>query len=403
MHNLLKFTFGSKGISISNESVMVKLFQYIISKFSRRENLQMKKIDFEQLKSTPNTETLSILDETGQIVNKDLLPDLSDDELTELFKQMVWSRVLNERSTKLNRQGRLGFFAPTSGEEASQIGSNFAMTKDDFILPAYRDVPQLVQHGLPLYQAFLWSRGHVDGNKYPEAMQALPPQIIIGAQYVQTAGVALGIKKNNKKTVAYTYTGDGGTSQGDFYEGINFAGAFKSPALFFVQNNGYAISVPREKQTAAPALSQKAVAAGIPGIQVDGMDALAVYAATKAAREWAVAGNGPVLIETLTYRYGPHTLSGDDPKRYRTSAEVDDWQRKDPLIRMRKYLTDKGIWSTDQEKAWEEEVNKQIDEAIKKTESITPQKVSDFLKNTFIDTPPTIKAEIDAYTAKESD
>lgn len=363
----------------------------------------MKKIDFEQLKSTPNTETLSILDETGQIVNKDLLPDLSDDELKELFKQMVWSRVLNERSTKLNRQGRLGFFAPTSGEEASQIGSNFAMTKDDFILPAYRDVPQLVQHGLPLYQAFLWSRGHVDGNKYPEAMQALPPQIIIGAQYVQTAGVALGIKKNNKKTVAYTYTGDGGTSQGDFYEGINFAGAFKSPALFFVQNNGYAISVPRAKQTAAPTLSQKAVAVGIPGIQVDGMDALAVYAATKAAREWAVAGNGPVLIETLTYRYGPHTLSGDDPKRYRTSAEVDDWQRKDPLIRMRKYLTDKGIWSTDQEKAWEEEVNKQIDEAIKKTESIAPQKVSDFLKNTFIDTPPAIKAEIDAYTAKESD
>ncbi|GBG93644.1 pyruvate dehydrogenase complex E1 component subunit alpha [Ligilactobacillus salitolerans] len=363
----------------------------------------MKKFDFEELKHTPATETISILNGAGEVVNQDLLPDLSDDELTELFKQMVWSRVLNERSTKLNRQGRLGFFAPTSGEEASQIGSNFAMTKDDFVLPAYRDVPQLVQHGLPLYQAFLWSRGHVDGNKFPTDLQGLPPQIIIGAQYVQTAGVALGIKKNNKKTVAYTYTGDGGTSQGDFYEGVNFAGAFKAPAIFFVQNNGYAISVPREKQTAAPTLSQKAVAAGIPGIQVDGMDALAVYAASKAARDWAVAGNGPVLIETLTYRYGPHTLSGDDPKRYRTSAEEGEWEEKDPLIRMRKYLTDKGIWSTDQEKEWEDEVNKQIDEAIKKAESIAPQKVSDFLKNTFIDTPAVIQAEIDSYTAKESE
>ncbi len=364
----------------------------------------MKKFDFEELKHTPNADTVSILDESGKIVNKDLLPDLSDDDLKELFKQMVWSRVLNERSTKLNRQGRLGFFAPTSGEEASQIASNFAMTKDDFVLPAYRDVPQIVLHGLPLYQAFLWSRGHVDGNKYPADFQAVPPQIIIGAQYVQTAGVALGIKKNKKKTVAYTYTGDGGTSQGDFYEGINFAGAFHAPAIFFVQNNGYAISVPRSKQTVAPTLSQKSVAAGIPGIQVDGMDALAVYAATKAARDWvSQEGNGPVLIETLTYRYGPHTLSGDDPKRYRTKAEEGDWHDKDPLIRMRKYLTDKGIWSTDTEKSWEDEVNKQIDEAIKKAESVGPQKVSDFLKNTFTDTPPKIQEEIDAYTKKESD
>src|SRR5699024_10160574 len=146
---------------------------------------------------------------------------------------------------------------------ASQIGSEFAMEKEDYILPAYRDVPQLVLHGLPLYKAFLWSRGHVDGNKYPENFNALPPQIIIGAQYIQAADIALGLNKKDYKNVAYTYTGDGGTSQGDFYEGINFAGAFKAPAIFVVQNNGYAISVPRAKQTAAKTLAQKGVAAGI--------------------------------------------------------------------------------------------------------------------------------------------
>ena len=155
----------------------------------------MAGIDFDKLKNIVDDkiETVRVLDNDGNVVNKDLFPDLSDEQIVELFKKMVWSRVLNERSTKLNRQGRLGFFAPTAGEEASQIGSEFAMEKEDYILPAYRDVPQLVLHGLPLYKAFLWSRCHVDGNKYPENFNALPPQIIIGAQYVQAAGIALGL------------------------------------------------------------------------------------------------------------------------------------------------------------------------------------------------------------------
>lgn len=134
------------------------------------------------------------LDEDGKIVNENLVPDLSDDELVELMTSMVWSRVLDQRSTALNRQGRLGFFAPTAGQEASQLASHFAFEKEDVLLPGYRDVPQLIKHGLPLAEAFLWSRGHVAGNNYPAELQALPPQIIIGAQYVQAAGVALGLK-----------------------------------------------------------------------------------------------------------------------------------------------------------------------------------------------------------------
>lgn len=362
----------------------------------------MKKLDFESLKHNPEYEVLQVLGTDGKVVIEDLMPDLTDDQLVDLFKQMIWSRLVGDQTAKLSRQGRLGFFAPTAGEEASQMGSNFAMTKDDFLLGAYRDVPQLIKHGLSLAKGFMWSKGHYNANDYPEELNALPPQIIIGAQYAQTAGVALGIKLNGDKKVAYTYTGDGGTSQGDFYEGINFAGAYQAPAVFFVQNNGYAISVPRKLQTAAPTLAQKGVAAGIPSIVVDGMDALAVYAAAKQARDYAVEGNGPVIIETLTYRYGPHTLSGDDPTRYRTKEEEDEWHAKDPLVRMRKFLTDKGLWDDAKEEAYNAEVAKEIDDAIKEVESQPAQKASDFLKFEFVDTPGAIQREIDEYKEKEA-
>ncbi|KRL58473.1 pyruvate dehydrogenase (E1 alpha subunit) [Latilactobacillus fuchuensis] len=361
-------------------------------------------VDFDKLLNSESQEfkTVQILDETGKVVNPEIMPDLSDEELVDLMKQMVWSRVLDQRATALNRQGRLGFYAPTAGQEASQLASNFAMTKDDFLFPGYRDVPQLVQHGLPLSQAFLWSRGHIDGNKYPESLKAMPPQIIIGAQYIQAMGVAVGMKKRHSENAVYVYTGDGGTSQGDFYEGLNFAGAFKAPAIFVVQNNGFAISVPREKQTAAVTLAQKGVAAGIPAIQVDGMDALAVYEVMKEARDYATAGNGPVLIETLTYRYGPHTLSGDDPTRYRTKETDDIWLKRDPLTRMRQFLTDKGLWSQAQEDTLIDQVKADIKQAINEADAAPKQKVTDFLKVTFEDQPQNIQEQLAEYTAKES-
>lgn len=362
----------------------------------------MSKIDFKAILAAENNfPEQQVLDGKGKVVDQDLLPDLTEEQLIELMTQMVWTRELDERSTALGRQGRLGFYAPTAGEEASQLGSNFAMQQNDFLLPAYRDVPQLVHHGVSLTQAFLWSRGHTVGNNYASDIHAIPPQIIIGAQYVQTAGVALGIKKNESGQVAYTYTGDGGTSQGDFYEGINFAGAFKAPAVFVVQNNGFAISVPRAKQTAAPTLAQKAVAAGIPGIQVDGMDALAVYAVTKAARDFAAAGNGPVLIETMTYRYGAHTLSGDDPRRYRTKDLTAKWEERDPLIRMRNYLTAKNLWSEDKEKAVIDQAKEDIKQALKEADAVPKQKISTFLENTYAIQPQNIQEQIPAYKAKE--
>ena len=329
------------------------------------------------------------------------MPELSDDELVELMKRMVWTRVLDARSISLNRQGRLGFYAPTAGQEASQLASQFALEKDDYILPGYRDVPQLIWHGLPLTQAFLFSRGHFKGNQY-ETINALPPQIIIGAQIVQTAGVALGLKKRGKDSVAITYTGDGGSSQGDFYEGINFAGAYDAPAIFVIQNNNYAISTPRELQSKAKTLGQKGIAAGIPSVVVDGMDPLAVYKVVRDARERAVAGEGPTLIETLCYRYGPHTMAGDDPTRYRTTDEDSEWEKKDPLVRFRKYLEGKKLWSKEQEDEVIEQAKEDVKQAIKEADGTEKQTVTQLMDIMYDDMPQNLKEQYEVYKEKES-
>ena len=237
----------------------------------------------------------------------------------------------------------------------------------------------------------------------PEGVNVLAPQIIIGAQFIQAAGVALGLQKRGTKTVAITYTGDGGSSQGDFYEGINFAGAFKSPAIFIVQNNQFAISTPRELQTAAKTIAQKGIAAGIPSVLVDGMDALAVYVATKDARDRAVTGEGPTLIETMCYRYGPHTMAGDDPTRYRTADTDNEWVTKDPIVRFRKYLEAKGLWSEEKEEQVIERAKEEIKEAIKLADQAPKQKVTELMDNMYeSDMPYNLKEQYEIYKEKES-
>ncbi len=350
-----------------------------------------------------NYKMIQVLDETGKIVDSNLVPDLSDEQLVQLFKDMLWSRALNDRCIILARQGRLGFFGPTAGQEASQLASYLAFDKKDFLLPGYRDFPQLVKHGLPLHKAFLWSRGHFEGGQFPAELHAILPQVIIGAQITQAAGVGLGMKKRGIKQVAFTYTGDGGSSQGDFYEGINFAGAFKAPVVFFIQNNQYAISTHWRKQTAANTLAQKAAAAGIPGVLVDGMDPLAVYAVSRAAREWALAGNGPVLIETYTSRFQPHSLSGDDPKLYRDEASFVEWEAKDPFIRMRIYLMEKGLWHKEQEEDLIKKFDMDILKEVKMADDAPKQKISQFLEFMYEKPTELLKEQIAYYKNKEGD
>lgn len=346
--------------------------------------------------------TLEVLSPDGKIVNKDALPQLTSEQLREVMRRMVFTRVWDQRAISLNRQGRIGFYAPVAGQEAAMIGSITVMDKEDFLLPSYRDVPQMVFHGFPLYQAFLFSRGHVHGGQIPEGINVLMPQIIIASQCLQAMGVGMGFKLNNKKNVAITYFGDGATSQGDFYEGLNFAGVYKTPTIFFCQNNRYAISVPIEKQTASETLAQKAVAAGIAGIQVDGMDVLAVIKATQDARDRALNGQGPTLIEALTYRFGPHTMAGDDPTRYRTKEEDDEWAAKDPLVRFRKYLEGQNLWSEKDEEAVIEEAKQAVADAIKKADEYPKMQVTDLIDNMFEGLPNYLEEQRAEFAAKES-
>ncbi|TCW38808.1 pyruvate dehydrogenase E1 component alpha subunit [Laceyella sacchari] len=345
-------------------------------------------------------EPFAVLSVEGKVVNKDAMPKLSDEQLRELMRRMVFTRVWDQRAVNLARQGRLGFYAPVSGQEATMIGSEFALNKDDFILPGYRDIPQLYWHGYPMYQAFLWSKGHIHGGQIPEDVHVLMPQIIIGAQYVQTSGVAMAFKQRGEKRVAITFTGDGGSSQGDFYEAMNFAGVYKLPAIFVVQNNGYAISTPFKKQTNAASIAQKGVAAGVRSIQVDGFDVLAVYQAVHDAAERARNGEGPTLIEAINYRLGPHSMSGDDPTRYRAKDEPSEYDEKEPLVRFRRFLESKGLWTEADENQVIEEAKQAVTDAIKKAESYEKMTVDQLIDAMYEVTPPHLEKQ-KAEFAKE--
>ncbi|AIQ13179.1 pyruvate dehydrogenase (acetyl-transferring) E1 component subunit alpha [Paenibacillus durus] len=344
----------------------------------------MSKVPYEVY--TEDVEALTVLSPAGEVINKDKMPALTDDQLKEIAYRMIFTRTWDDRAVNLGRQGRLGFYAPTSGQEATMVGSEFALEKEDFICPGYRDIPQLVWHGLPLHQAFLYSRGHQHGGEIPEDVSVLPPQIIIGAQILHATGIAMGFKLKNQKNVAITYTGDGGSSEGDFYEGLNFAGRFKLPVIFFVQNNGYAITTPFAKQTASKSIAHKAVAAGITGVKVDGMDIFAVIQAVKEAAERARNGEGPTLIEAVTYRFRPHSLS-DDASKYRTKEEEGEWNEKDPIARVVKYLESKGLWSDEDTQRVKDEAKAKVNEEIKLAEKTEKMTISGLIDSMFETTP----------------
>ncbi|MBB6638368.1 pyruvate dehydrogenase (acetyl-transferring) E1 component subunit alpha [Cohnella thailandensis] len=329
---------------------------------------------------------LQVLSPEGEVVNPEFMPDLTDEQLKEVMYRMVFTRAWDDRAINLGRQGRLGFYAPVSGQEGTMVGSEYALTKDDFVCPGYRDMPQLVWHGLPLYQAFLYSRGHQHGGQIPEGVNVLMPQIIIGAQILHATGIAMGFKLKGEKRVAITYTGDGGSSEGDFYEGLNYAGSFKLPVIYFVQNNGYAITTPFAKQTGAQSIAHKALAAGIRGLQIDGMDVLAVIYAVQQAAAIARDGGGATLIEALTYRFRPHSMS-DDATKYRTKEEEQEWSLRDPLIRFGKFLEAKGLWSEEDTARVREEAKNAVNEHIKKAEQTEKMTVPGLIDSMFETTP----------------
>ena len=291
-----------------------------------------------------NIEYMQILDEEGNFdekLGKDLL---SLDDVREMYELMNICRHLDEIAFKLQRSGRMGTYPQNKGQEANAIGSAMALTKgEDWLVPCYRENAALYMHGLPMHYILLHWMGDERGNQIPEGVNITPISIPIGTHMLHATGIAWAMKLRGEKSCVATYFGDGATSEGDFHGAMNFASTLQVPCIFFCQNNQWAISVPREEQMASETVAQKAIAYGMPTIQVDGNDIFAVYKAMADARERAVGGGGPSFIEGITYRLGDHTTA-DDARRYRDPAELAAWEMKDPMIRTRMYLEQRGAW-----------------------------------------------------------
>lgn len=324
-----------------------------------------------------HVEYLSILDEEGRL-DEALEPEIPEDLLLKLHRAMVLGRRFDERVLSLQRQGRIGTFAPTSGQEASQLGAAAVLEPSDFMMPSFRETVAQIYRGVPMEAVILSFGGYNEAALLVEEGNDLPNSVPVGSQVLHAVGIAWGIKYRKKKDVAMTFFGDGGTSEGDFHEGMNFAGVFQVPAVFVCQNNQWAISVPRSKQTRSKTLAQKALAYGMPGIQVDGNDILAVYTAAKEAVDRARAGEGPSMIECETYRMMMHTTA-DDPKRYRKDEEVEGWKKKDPIQRFQKYLKNKGLLSDEKLEELEAQVKEEIQKAVERAEELM-RKYSDPLQ-----------------------
>ncbi len=302
------------------------------------------------------------LDPDGKPVGP--LPDFAADPATliGLYRAMVRTRSFDAKAIALQRTGRLGTYASSLGQEAVSVGAASAMRADDVLLPSFREHGAQLLRGVAPLELFLYWGGDERGSAFAGPKGDFPASVPVGSHAPHAVGVALAFKLRREPRVAVCIFGDGATSKGDVAEALNIAGVWRVPALFVVSNNQWAISVPREAQSAAATLAQKAVAAGIPGEQVDGNDVIAVRAAAIAAIERARSGAGPSLIEAVTYRLGDHTTA-DDASRYRDDAMVTPHWRQEPVLRLRSYLNAAGLWTKDNEEQLLREVAAEIDGA----------------------------------------
>jgi len=317
---------------------------------------------------------------------------IDDKETLALYQKMAFIRLADQRGLLLQRQGRFGTYAPIWGQEACQVGSGYVLQKGDWVFPAFREIGITLMMGIALKNFMLYWMGNEIGSRAPEGVNMMPVSIPVGTHIPQAVGTAWAAKLKGDKIVTAAYFGDGATSKGDFHEALNFAGVFKTPTIFFCQNNQFAISVPRSRQTASATIAQKAIAYGFDGIQVDGNDLFAVITATKEAVDKARSGGGPTLIEGVTFRFGPHTTA-DDPTKYRTEKEIDPWKPLDPLVRLRFYLKGRGLWSEEFEQRITEEAQKEIDQAVKDAEAVPSPTPDEIFTSVFAVMTPQLKEQ----------
>jgi pyruvate dehydrogenase E1 component alpha subunit len=336
---------------------------------------------------------LQILDEQGQLDSTLAQNTLGDDDVTALYEQMVICREFDEAAFKLQRSGRMGTFPQNKGHEATALGAARALRKGvDFIVGYYRENPGLFLHGLPMHYVLLHWMGDERGNAVPKNVAMNPICLAIGTQTLHAAGIAWAFKLRKEDRAVLCFLGEGATSTGDFHEAMNFASIQKVPLVFCCTNNQWAISVPCSRQTAAQTFAQKALAYGMPTIQVDGNDIFAVYKAHRDALERARAGGGPSFIESLTYRLGDHTTA-DDARRYRSAEELEAATARDPILRTRKFLESRNRWSQQQQERLEQRSKVIVREAVDAALGIAKPDVADLFDFTFAQLPPELQRQ----------
>ncbi len=345
-------------------------------------------------------EYLQYLGPDGMLVGK-LPPAVkSAKALVPLFKQMLYVRTFDDKSIRLQRTGKLGTYAASLGHEATHVGIGAAMHKDDVFAPSYREYGAQFMRGVKPREVLMYWGGDERGNDFEGPKNDYPWCVPISTQCLMAAGAALAFKLRKQKHLAVACCGDGGSSKADFYAALNSAGAYKLPLVLCVINNGWAISVPRDAQTGAQTLAQKGIAGGLHCLQVDGNDLIAVLEAMRRATERARNGEGASVIEFMTYRLHDHTTA-DDARRYRGEKEVKAAWEVEPMIRLRKYLTEAKVWDESQEKAWIEECGKQIDVEINAYLECPVQPVEAMFDYLYGDPPADLLAQREAAIAWE--
>ena len=337
----------------------------------------------------PGLTLYQVLDTEGNLVGE--MPDFSAERLLSLYRYMQMGRAFSNKIIALQRQGRATTFGSLAGQEATAVGLAAPMQSQDWLTTSYRELASLMVRGMPLSTLVYSFRGFTPEN-YPKDIRCLPIQIVIGTQLLHAVGLAMAAKISGDNVVAVGVCGDGATSEGDFNEALNFAGVFQAPVVLVVQNNGWAISVPRHKQSAAPTLAARGIGFGLPSVLVDGNDILAVYDVMQQAIERARSGQGPTLVETLTYRMGAHTTA-DDPTRYRKPDEIEAWRLKDPITRFQTFLKRRDLLSEEQDAEMLAAIEEEMNEAVRVAESMPPMAPESFFDYTSATLPPRLQEQ----------
>lgn len=339
-----------------------------------------------------------LLDQDGSLAG---VPPLSDAEVLEALRWMVLTRVFDDKATAMQRQGRFGTFSAVRGQEAAIVGAAMALDPGrDWIVPQYRELPALLRHGYPMENFAMYFMGNPRGGGIPDGVNMLPLQISLAAQIPQATGLAWGLRQQGSDGVVVAFFGDGASSEGDFHESLNLAGLVKAPVIFFLSNNGWAISTPRSQQTAARTFAERAPGYGIEGVYVDGNDLLAVAGVMQEAVAKARRGDGPTLIEAVTHRTGPHNTA-DDPSRYVDEDELAEWAALDPIERVENYLRSRGAWGEAQFQSMRADCAAAVDEAMSRARAAAVSGSDALFDHVYANPVPRVSAQRAAWAARD--